>query len=85
MRIRNTVPNIWEQEGEMEILFPTFGKENGNGKWQPISQNIVKITRKIFNSSKTLHILRAMVAKKVPFKVWRPILDFLIKTTQRIH
>ena len=30
------VPIIREQEQELEILFPT----SGNGKWQPITQNI---------------------------------------------
>ena len=44
--IINTVPNIWERERELEILFPTFGNGNGNGIWQPISQNIGEIIRK---------------------------------------
>ena len=33
MGIRNTVPNIWERERELEILFPTFGNGNGNKKY----------------------------------------------------
>ena len=45
-RIRSTVPNIWEREWELEILFPTFGNENGNVIWQPISQNIGEIIQK---------------------------------------
>ena len=43
---RNTVPNIREQERELEILFPTFRKGSRNEKWQQIFQNIGEIIRK---------------------------------------
>ena len=57
--IRNTVPNIGEQEREWERAanFPKYWENN----------------REILNSSKTLHILRAMVAEKSAFHSCAPI------------
>ena len=60
--IINTVHNIWKRDREQEMAANLTKYWENN--WE------------ILNSSKTINILRAIVAEKVPFKVGRPLLVF---------